>query len=316
MTDSKPEIALRVADRFRQAADGDFKSMEARIRQLLGAVKIANDTRKVITTLLETVPNDTSAQRMAKDCEAVIKRLEKEIEDLRKKARAVSEKAVPPELKKLAADVAKLVRAQLVDPKKLQIIPWHIDVYVVPPGYGRGSNETFPSIILRITDPGLGYEKSQSVTVFKHPHLGLAVAQGYASPEAAPSAKVVAEKLVKSLGTWDGVKGLGDQRAKWMETAMQIKPLLETVLRRLGSDADRVEVSDDGRTISGAYRSGLPKDGDRGIDEYRYEEMRKAEYARADKALDAVLGHMKSKIDDISRTTGDKGWISIDIRLK
>lgn len=318
--DPKSDTASRVADRFRKVAEGDFQSVEGQIRRLMEAVRHMETAKTAMGNVLSQLPEDKGALKIQKDCETQIKRMNKEMEDLRKQARSIAEKTIAPELKKLAADVVKAVRAQLVDPKKLQVIPWQTEVTIQGASrYDRATRAQVPAILLRIDDPGLGHDKRRQLVLYREPSgvLRAPMPGYYGEPVPAPPPKEIAAAFIKLLGTWDGVKGLSDQRAKWKATADKIKPLFESALSRLGSyGSDGVEVSADGRTLSGSYRSSLPKEGDHGIDEYEYDEMVKREYARADKGLDSALGHMKSEIDKISRHVGDKGWIEISIHLK
>jgi len=76
-----------------------------------------------------------------------------------------------------------------------------------------------------------------------------------------------------------------------------------------------VTVSDDNRFIEGAYRSGLPKDGPEGIDEWRYEDMVKRVFKETDDAIKRELAPYMGSIKKSNISVEEKGWIRIRVEL-
>lgn len=99
--------------------------------------------------------------------------------------------------------------------------------------------------------------------------------------------------------------------------AKAIARAIDSVTGRMSySGTDEAEISPDFRTIEGAYRSDLPKEGAYFVGEYEYERMVSEETARAREALTPALAPYKDMIARVSIYAEEKSWVYISVTLK
>ena len=91
--------------------------------------------------------------------------------------------------------------------------------------------------------------------------------------------KLFADAFLKSLRGWEGLKGEGEANRARAPIGQDMKE----VLRRLGYG--EIAATADYSRIEGSYRSGLPKGGNQGVDEWRYDEMVASELKPGDGKL-------------------------------
>jgi len=285
------------------------------LKKALDGLKAAEEIAKSTTTVLQLYPEDKTAARAKKDAETMIARFQKHAEAARKIVRTISSKQMPPALKKLGNAAGKIVEERLIDPSNLKVIPWMGETW---------QKNALYSVVLRVSAPDL----SKFVNYTNKPNavdVTISVDSGttegpkfegdYSSTKEALTPKSVAERLLKALRGWPGLKGETEAAASRKKDADLIASAMKNIAHRLG-EAGQVEMSRDARTVTVDYRSHLPKEGAYGIDEYRYDEMVSEEMDKAKKAYEAGLALYKDKIESISYDLGEKGWVYAHVTLK
>ena len=265
----------------------------------------AEEVRYAIKVILESFPDDKTAQRSAKDAEVMLKRFAKHEATAAKIIRTLSKKAMPPKLKKVGAAATKAIKAKLVDPKKLQVLHWQTEDY-------RGN--LVYQIVFRIEDPH--FRSRPQVTVAEN-------TGGMAGPTmdvhgdrgSTATGREVADAFLKQLVGWPGMKGEADAAGKRKKAAEGIAAALTGLFR--GEDYEPAEISNDLLRIEISYRDyDLPKEGAYDLGEYEYERL-----------LSDVLGQLKPRVERALKpwekmikrtriTPEEKSWIYITVELK
>lgn len=301
------------------ALDPEVTSQLDALNKAREGVRAAENLKKQVEAILQQYPDDKTAKRSAADADTMLKRFQKHEQAAHKIIRTISKKALPKALKALAPKVASLIRAKLVDPKMLQVIPWQREM---PSIRGEAGGIEY-QVVFRIVEPrlkarGWGHDKAEIITAENTAsYKGVSMITPAPHREDNPSAKEVAEAFLNQLQGWPGMKGEAEATESRAGTARAIASALEGLGRKLRSyDDDRVTVSKDNRRVSTAYRSDLPKEGESAVGEYEYGRMVDAEYKRALPTIKRVLDPWENKIEKWDLSYGEKGWGYISVTLK
>lgn len=120
------------------ALDAAFTTEVTSQGEVLGkareGLKGAKLIQEQVANVLKQYPDDKTAARVLADAETMVGRFERHEAAAAKVIRTLAKKQMPDALKKYAAKVEKLISTRLVDPEKMQVIPWVMksSVYVPP----------------------------------------------------------------------------------------------------------------------------------------------------------------------------------------
>lgn len=281
-------------------------------------LKKARTVLEMVRGILAAYPDDKTAQRSAKDADVMVRRFERAEKDALKMIHGLSKKAWPAALKKLVPGVQRGIEQRLVDPSKLQVIPWQSETqkYQSYGGYLKG---VAYQVVFRIVDKGIGHSgKAEIILQESTVHaIGPHIKAGYGDPKAVKNPAEVVQAFLAQLDGWPGLKGQADAIAGRAGIAADVASALNSAIRSMRAyDEEKPEISRDNRTIEGAYRSDLPKEGAYAVGEYEYEEMVEREIARWRRVLDPKLRPYMASIKDIQCHDGEKSWIYTTVTLK
>jgi hypothetical protein len=277
------------------------------LERLPNALQAIDDSKRAVERVLASFPDDKNVPLVLKQLEKMKKGYEKEKE----RARAAIKKDTPPLLKKVTNDTAKLLKAKLVNPDILKIIP--------------GTIKNVPSMTLRLEDPsliGLTPHGFLGIPLFMDPTLitpnkvSMYLRDAYRTQVISSAAEVV-EAFTSRLRGWPGFKGRDAEISKRKEVATKIQTVLNQALSRIQVyGRDEAQISSDGFTIEGAYRSSLPKEGAYEVGKYEYKQMVSKEIADYRKILDPALKPFADSIENVSIYDEEKSWIRTEIDLR
>jgi len=273
----------------------------------------AKAIRQNAQELAKLYPQDKTAQRALADAETMVKRYVKHFNDCRNMIMTLSKKQMPASLKKMAKAVEDEIKARLTDPSVLNVTPWQFDDF----NYKTRQNGACFQVDFRVSltrNDGVNYTVEIALAESTVYLTGPFIQGDYQRKPT--TAKAVIEAFLEKLRGYPGLKGESDKNAARAPIAVAVKAAVRKVCARLASyGVDVVTVSDDNRFIEGAYRSGLPKDGPEGIDEWRYEDMMKRVFKETDDAIKRELAPYMGSIKKSNISVEEKGWIRIRVEL-
>jgi hypothetical protein len=273
----------------------------------IAAKKDAVEAARHLSHVLTTYPAEKSALRAKKDTEALVVKIDKDLEATRKVVRAYSAKTMPPALKKLGNASLKLIAERLVDPTQVTAIPWvsqtwqklavfHVILRVKASDLPRGVPYIEVTLDARGDVPTLGATE----------------------PAVAPTPAVVAATLAVKLVGWSGLKGETEAAASRKTIYANVERALLGCAKYLGHDVgnDRHTPPSDYREVSISYRSGLPKEGAYSVGECAYDEMEGKEIQAATAKLKSATHPWADRIEHTNVSVGEKGWVYLTVTLK
>jgi hypothetical protein len=280
----------------------------------------ANVVLRSAQAIVAAFPEDKTAGRVVADANTMVARFTRHVEVARNVIRTLAQKQVPPDLKAAAAKVKAALSKRLFDPDVLQVIPWVRSTKAQLPGHSYSWIDTVEfqyKFRIEGLPERLGRQGRFEVEL-REMALGNRGVQFYDGMNAHPytSPAQVIEFFDRALQGWDGIVGQAAANVGRAQVADKVKAALESALRRAPSSwgTDAVEVQ--GLHVSGAYRSGLPKEGEREVGEYRYSEMLAEEIADWRRVLDPLLAPHMAGIASVRVGGGEKSWIYTRITLK
>jgi hypothetical protein len=305
------------------------KAMDTEVNSQLEALKKARTGLKTATAVLEQVksilalyPEDKTAQRAVKDADVMARRFQRHADAAAKIIRRLSQKQMPPALKKLSGAVATAIRRRLVNPKLLQVLPWQTtqDRYLSGGHRGRNVSGVEYQAVFRIAAPDFpGNNNVQEMILTESTILDIGpfISSGYSSQVAATDTRTAVAYFLKLLEGWPGVKGEGEAIAGRAATAQEVAQTINSA-NRGNYDWEKATITADNRRIEGAHRNDdLPKEGAYDMGERAYGELVDRTIGRFKKQLERELGSsLMKKIKDISVSDGEKSWIYTTITLK
>ena len=291
---------------------------EARNKAAEG-LKKARTVLEMVQGILAAYPGDKTAQRAAKDADVMVRRFERTEKDALKMIHGLSKKAWPAALKKLVPGIKRGIEQRLVDPSKLQVIPWQAESTKYQ-SYGGHLKGVAYQVVFRITDKSIGHSgKAEIVLQESTVHaIGPHIQAGYGDPKVVKKPAEAVQAFLAQLDGWPGMKGQADAIAGRAGIAADVASALNSATRSMRAyDSRSPEISSDNRRVSGEYRSDyLPKEGAYDVGEYEYGEMVEREIARWRKVLDPKLRPYMSNIKSIDVEDGEKSWIYTTVTLK
>jgi hypothetical protein len=310
-------------------------TMDPSVKSQLEALKKARaglvQARAVVTALQETTklyPEDKTVQRALKDADVMTRRFGKLAEKARKMITTASKKNLPPALKKLAAAVAKGLKAKLVDPSQLTVTPWQSTRMNYDNGVEGVEYRVDFRVVTTVSDEYnegrprnlyLGVVLLQPTTSTKGPQYSKMDNRGspWGGGTIVTSPKQVVDVFLEAGKGWKGIKGEESALQKRMPYAKAVANALQRALKGMGSwDVRDVQISKDGLRVNGEYRSSLPKEGERAVGEYEYERMVDDEIRSYRKVLDPLLKPYMKHIKRVTVQDEEKSRIYTHIEMK
>lgn len=305
---------LHYASRRNAGMDPEIQSERQVFDKASGGLALAEQTVKSLTGLVSMFPADKKYAKTLADATKMRDTLAKQVEASRKIIRTLSEKKAPKALTDMAKKVKAKLLSKLIDPSKVDFFFNQFTDY-------RGS--VMNAAIFSATFAGEHASRNVALwlTEFATGAAGVQMSMGdIRSPvyNSAPATEDGAASLfLKALQGWDNLKGEAEGRASRESTAKAVARAIDSVTDRMAySRTEEAKISPDFRTIEGAYRSGLPREGARDVGSYEYERRVDAETARADKVLTPALAPYKDMIARVSIYAEEKSWIYIRVTLK
>jgi len=320
LTDIEESFAMhygRVASTLRP----EVVSHHDALKKAVDGLNLAKGILKSAESIVAAFPEDKTAKRAVADASTMVARFTRHQEEARKVLRTLAQKQMPPALKAAAAKVKAALSKRLVDPDVLQVIPWVMPTQASVSGhYSSSWVDTLEfQYIFRIEGlpERLGRQGRFDLSL-REKVLGSNGVQFYdglnPSPYTAPAQ--VVEVFDRALQGWDGIVGQAAANVGRAQVAEKVKAALESALRRAPSSWGTDPVTVHNLNVRGAYRSGLPKEGEREVGEYRYNEMVKSEITAWRRILDPLLAPHMAGIASVSVYDGEKSWIYTDVHLK
>lgn len=299
------------------AVDTNIASQLDALKKARSGLKAAQATQQAVLTILGSYPEDKTALRASKDALVMVKRFEKHLNDANKMVRTLSKKQMPPALKKVVAAATRMLKSKLVDPKKLQVIPWQ-DPHG---GFSYGGKGQVFMVVFRIEDPDLlGTDRGRAeLTVWENTGTAKGPSVNSRGQLISVDAKRVTKSFLESLTGWPGMKGEAEASQARKTTALAIADVVQRACDSMGMNWSQrdAEVSKDFMQVEGSYRSSnLPKEGESEYGWQRYEEMVEEELKRYHAKLDPALKPYMKHIKNIDVHTGEKSWVYTYIYLK
>jgi len=298
----------------------------------------ARKAQEAIALAQKYDPTAKPTLRMIQDVETLIKRFTKLHADAHKVIAIASKKLVPVRLKKIAANVAAALKARMRNPSSVEIVHWQTNSFVT---FHSNTADT-PTmegleyqVVFIFTIPKEERLRNEDISGVWRPQLILA--EHTASTKVGPyfrlssggsrdnspitSTKQVVDAVIDYTRDWKNWKGAEEEAAGRAPLAKQIANALASALKRAGGgwghDLGRgVEISGDNRSVSGEYRSDLPKEGAYDVGESDYHDLVDREIADWHKILDPALAPFKDRIRRVNVSAGEKSWIYTSIELR
>jgi len=288
----------------------------------------ADATVKSLEDLAVLFPEDKTVQRALTDAKTLVKRFTKHVDEAKKIISTLSKKTLPPTLKATASKLEKALKAVLVNPDQLEVLPWQRG-HALYQSYGGTLQGVLFYVIFRVSkvkeNRDLTLILAES-TISQSAGLWLSDNQeglGYVGSSVSTGIRKFdtiarAVEMFRELGAgWTGLKGESEANANRLSEANAVGAALQSALNRVRAYMkENVEISTDGRELVGAYRSDLPKEGASDVGESRYEEMVADEIERWHKILDPLLKPYQGSIKRIEVQDEEKSWIYTRILLK
>ena len=210
----------------------------------------AQEITSRIAALLEIYPEDKTAQRAVKDAAVMVKRFSKHEKDAAKMIRTLSKKAMPEDLKKMAASVQRSIRRKLVDPKALQVLPWTIEKR----SYKTNQTGAAFQVVFRIVDESLHGNKAETILeVNTVTPRGVELASRGSAK--ATSAKEAVAHFLAQLQGYAGLAGEADRTTTRMDAAQGIASALKSWGRKVSIEHSRdADIGKGALTVSFSIR--------------------------------------------------------------
>lgn len=345
--------SLRILD---QSLDGLEQSFEARFEERLAASvptidpEIKNQidayskakeglekskiAKKALEELLKVLPDEKAATRALEEANRLVGKYERHIEAGKKIISTAAKKTMPPHLKKMTNDVAKLVKDRLADPDALEITPWQEEVKVYQDRWTSTMGVGY-TVLFKVPNVDSKYEeyderdrpvwkvkKVSKVWVLKESFL-MAVAPGTAPPLyasndhgniQAASAKVVADHFLQTLTGWSGLKGEDDSRKRREGVSAAISSILNGVIRKWGKGYGTETPRWDANFL--VVEAGLSRYGKEPEDRYHMQETIDREISQMYKEIEAALKPYAAFKPKVVVGLGDKGYVEISVEIK
>lgn len=344
--------ALQVLDR---SLDGLEQAFESRFEERFAATPIdpeiknqldvykkakeglehAKAAKAALENLMKIHPEEKAAQRAMEEAERLVGKYVRHMEAGKKIISTAAKKTMPPGLKKMTNDVAKLIKDRLADPDGLVITPWQGEVKIYQDRYNSTMGVGY-SVSFQVKDVDAEYEEydSNGRAVWKtrkktvvwslFENFIMAVTPGQSPPltakaetsgdrKEATSAKEVADFFLKSLVGWSGLKGEDESRKKRDAVAGAIGSILGNLCRKWGSKgADSPEWDANFLQVTCSFRRYAKESEDR----YSQRDLIEKEMVQVRKELEASLKPYAASNPQISIGGGEKGWVGISISIK
>ena len=284
------------------------KSQHDALKKASDGLKKAREIETRVAGLLEIYPEDKTAQRAAKDAATMVKRFVRLHNAAFKMIRTLSKKAMPDELKKMAASVQRGIKRKLNDPKALEVTPW------VTERRWYGVEGAIFQVIFRIEDESIGQWNNKAEMTLQLNTLetkGVQLTGESTLPEAT-SVKAAIDYFLARLQGYAGLVGEKDRTSGRMKAAEGIAAALRSWGRRVGDDG-QLDIGKGGLSVSYGVRLETRweqySEGDREDGTYR-------ESSEMLKSLRPYLREWKAQIKDASVGYAEKGWWDVWVELK
>lgn len=281
---------------------------------------LAVKTVEALTNLVKLFPEETKYAKALADATKMREKLGKQVEASRKILHTLSKKIAPKAIIALAKKVESKIESRLIDPSKIK-------TFFSQGQYSGG--EAYSNFVVQVFVP-LPNPDSDQLGAMREHRLWLqedAVGSSGVTMNISWDSRIpygnwkpatvdgALDLFLEATEGWNNVKGEAEGQSARKNTAYSIAQAINNATSRLGGGRDAV-IKSDFRTVTGEYRSSLPKEGAYSVGEYRYEEMVSEEIARFKKILDPALAPFKSQIKNISFEDSEKSWIHVTVWIK
>jgi hypothetical protein len=291
--------------------DPQIASEHQILRKVTEGKKLADQTVKAMKNLVKLFPEETKYAKALADAQKMLDKLTKQVDSSKKIIRTIAQKVAPKALTDFSKKIKTKIKSKLLDSSQ-------IETYFTQ---GADYQSPFESFFVVNALVG-GTELRPTALWIKElvtgtPGLSMSVAfdggfpQYYSWKPATLDGAI--EMFFENVKGWKNVKGEAEGASARKGTA---EAVARAIRRTLSGMVEDPEISSDARTIEGAYRSNLPREGAYDVGEYEYEEMVQDEIARYRKKLDPALAPFKSQIANVSVHDGEKSWIYVTVTLK
>jgi hypothetical protein len=278
-------------------------------KKLTEGQKLADQTVVTMENLVKLFPEEPKYAKALADAQKMLGKLTKQLEASEKIIHTVAKKLAPKALTEFSKKLVAKIKSRLIDPSQIETfftqgtaflnkveayfvvkaIPHHARLWIKEQVAGT------PGI-----EMGIYWEKGRAPFEWKPATVDGAV-----------------EMFFENVKSWENVKGEAESQPARSSTAKSIASAIDGVTRRLSSyGQEAAKISPDFRTVEGAYRGNLPKEGAYSVGEYEYKRMENEEVAHVRKVVDAALAPYKSQIADVDITPEEKSWMYITVTLK
>ena len=222
------------AERVRKAADAAKPEVE----------RLARNAKAAADSALPHI------ERAAKDAATMVKRFVRLHNAAFKMIRTLSKKAMPEDLKKMAASVQRSIRRKLVDPKALQVLPWTIEKR----SYKTNQTGAAFQVVFRIVDESLHGNKAETILeVNTVTPRGVELASRGSAK--ATSAKEAVAHFLSQLQGYAGLAGEVDRTTTRMDAAQGIASALKSWGRKVSIEHSRdADIGKGALTVSFSIR--------------------------------------------------------------
>ena len=334
MADNIESVVDTFSMHFKLAAmmDPAVSSQMEAFKKAKAGIKAVEQVLKGLGEAARLFPDDKTVQRGLKDATAMDKRYRRLSAQAHKMIATASKKNLPPALKKAVAAVTRGIMARLVDPKALEVSPWHtVTSYWGNQGSQKGVEYQVSFTITRTVpnkdawgdDPKtrkvmFGVGLTEHTASKEGPRVSLIDWTGrYTQPKPYTGPKQAIDMFLSGGKGWKGIKGEESALQKRIPIAKNIASALQRALNSMQSwDMRDATIDKSALQVKGEYRSSLPKEGERSVGEYEYERMVDDEISRFRKVLDPLLKPYMKHIKQVSVRDEEKSWIHTWIDLK
>lgn len=314
LSESISDVTDTFAQHYRVAAalPTEVRSQLDALNKAAAGLKSAQAVQKSVREILASFPDDKTAQRAAKDADVMVRRFEKHIEDTRTMIRTLSKNAMPPALKAAAAVVEKGIKAKLIDPKVLRVLPWQAEDSVFGT-YSEVKGQMF-MVVFRIEDPFFQRGNGRVELALKESTVRtIGVFYGDWQPKPLTNPQDAVNLFLEQLEGWSGIKGMVDKTQARATLAQEIGRKLIQVGQRWSGEYDRTpKVSPGNLSVSLSVR------GDRleHLAEWEQDEISSKNTSELTQLIKKALGDLMAGVKEISVGYGEKGWYSMTVYLK
>ena len=312
LSHSIEEVTDAFSMHYRMAAaiSTDVQSQIDALKKARGGLSKAQEIAAQVAKLLEIYPEDKTALRAVKDAAVMVKRFSKHEKDAAKMIRTLSKKALPEDLKKMAASVQRGIKRKLEDPKVLQVLPWTVK------GRSYKTNRegaTF-QVIFRIVDESLNRGGAETILqVNTVDPVGVELGGGYSRPKATSAKEAVAHFLAQLQG-YAGLAGEADRTTTRMDAAQGIASALKSWGSKVGDDYNRdAEIGKGGLSVSSSTRRDTRWES---YSDWEYDDGVATEGKKLRKSLESYLKPYQQDIKSAQVSYDEKGWWTAWVQLK